>query len=44
MFKRVNGIYQHCNSAHLHQYLSEFDFQYNHRVALEVNDEQRADR
>ncbi len=22
----VSGVYQHCNCAHLHRYLSEFDF------------------
>jgi hypothetical protein len=45
VFKRgMNGIYQHCNSAHLHRYLSEFDFRYNNRVALKVDDQQRADR
>jgi hypothetical protein len=45
VFKRgMNGIYQHCDSAHLHRYLSEFDFRYNNRVALKVDDHQRADR
>lgn len=45
VFKRgMNGIYQHCNSAHLHRYLSEFDFRYNNRVPLKVNDHERADR
>jgi hypothetical protein len=39
----MNGIYQHCHSAHLHRYLSEFDFRYNSRVALKVDDQQRAD-
>ena len=30
VFKRgMNGVYQHCSSAHLHRYLSEFDFRYN---------------
>jgi hypothetical protein len=27
----------------LHRYLAEFDFRYNNRVALEINDKQRAD-
>ena len=45
VFKRgMKGIYQHCSGAHLHRYLSEFDFRYNNRVALKVNDQQRADR
>jgi transposase-like protein len=42
VFKRgMNGVYQHCSSDHLHRYLAEFDFRYNHRVALEVNDVER---
>jgi hypothetical protein len=28
----------------LHRYLSEFDFRYNNRVALGVNDEARSER
>src|SRR6266404_5642797 len=44
IFKRgMTGIYQHCDSKHLHRYLAEFDFRYNNRVALEINDKQRAD-
>ncbi len=44
VFKRgMTGIYQHCSSAHLHRYLSEFDFRYNNRVALKVNDVERAE-
>jgi hypothetical protein len=42
VFKRgMNGVYQHCSSEHLHRYLAEFDFRYNHRAALEVDDGQR---
>jgi len=37
----MNGVYQHCGSQHLHRYLAEFDFRYNHRAALEINDTQR---
>lgn len=44
IFKRgMKGVYQHCGKQHLHRYLSEFDFRYNNRVALGVNDAQRAD-
>jgi hypothetical protein len=44
IFKRgMEGIYQHCDASHLHRYLAEFDFRYNNRVALEINDAQRAD-
>lgn len=43
IFKRgMKGVYQHCREKHLHRYLSEFDFRYNHRVALGVNDDARA--
>jgi transposase-like protein len=44
IFKRgMTGVYQHCNHKHLHRYLAEFDFRYNNRIALEINDSQRAD-
>lgn len=43
IFKRgMTGIYQHCSEKHLHRYLSEYDFRYNAREALGVNDEARA--
>ena len=43
VFKRgMRGTYQHCAEKHLHRYLAEFDFRYNNRVALGVNDEARA--
>jgi transposase-like protein len=45
VFKRgMKGVYQHCKEKHLHRYLSEFDFRYSNRVALGVNDVERADR
>ena len=44
VFKRgMKGTYQHCAEKHLHRYLAEFDFRYNNRVALGVNDLARAD-
>lgn len=43
VFKRgMRGTYQHCKEKHLHRYLAEFDFRYNNRVKLGVDDEQRA--
>ena len=43
IFKRgMRGIYQHCGEKHLHRYLAEYDFRYNHRVALGFNDGDRA--
>jgi transposase-like protein len=45
VFKRgMKGTYQHCAEKHLHRYLAEFDFRYNNRIALGVNDEARADK
>jgi transposase-like protein len=39
IFKRgMKGIYQHCKEKHLHRYLAEFDFRYNHRVGLGYSD------
>lgn len=41
VFKRgMRGIYQHCGEAHLHRYLSEFEFRYNTRA---ITDAERAD-
>ena len=43
VFKRgMRGTYQHCGEKHLHRYLAEFDFRYNNRKALGVEDEARA--
>jgi transposase-like protein len=45
IFKRgMRGIYQHCGKNHLHRYLAEFDFRYNNRIALGVNDVARAEQ
>lgn len=44
IFKQgMKGVYQHCAEKQLHRYLSEFDFRYSNRVALGVNDGERAD-
>ncbi len=44
VFKRgMHGVYQHCGEAHLHRYLSEFDFRYNRRTALGYSDLMRAE-
>jgi hypothetical protein len=37
------GVYHHVSEAHLHRYLAEFDFRYNQRSALGVDDNARAD-
>jgi hypothetical protein len=33
----TKGIYQHCGEQHLHRYLAEYEFRYNHREALGWN-------
>lgn len=44
IFKRgMKGVYQHCEYQHLQRYLAEFDFRYNNRIALSVDDQERAD-
>jgi ISXO2 transposase-like protein len=44
IFKRgLVGTYQHMDKKHLDRYLAEFDFRFNNRAALDVNDVQRAD-
>jgi transposase-like protein len=37
------GTYQHCDSKHFHRYLAEFDFRFNNRAKLGIDDTQRAD-
>ena len=39
----VYGTYHHVSEAHLHRYLAEFDFRYNHRQRLGVDDTARTD-
>jgi hypothetical protein len=42
IFKRgMKGVYQHCRAKHLKRYLAEFDFRYNERDGLGVNDNDR---
>jgi transposase-like protein len=44
IFKRgMKGNYQHCAEKHLHRYLAEFDFRFNHRIKLGFTDGERAD-
>jgi len=45
IFKRgIIGVYQHCSEKHLHRYVAEFDFRYNNRSRLGIEDAERADR
>lgn len=38
----ITGVYHHVSQEHLKRYLCEFDFRYNERIALGVDDMQRA--
>jgi transposase-like protein len=44
IFKRgMRGVYQHCGEKHLHRYLAEYDFRYNHRSKLGIEDGERTE-
>jgi len=44
IFKRgMRGVYQFCGEQHLHRYLAEFEFRYNNRAALGIEDTERTD-
>lgn len=42
--KGMSGVYQHCSEKHLHRYVGEFEFRFNNRTKLGVDDAKRADR
>jgi transposase-like protein len=45
LFKRgIIGVYHHVSEAHLHRYLAEFDFRYNNRSRLGIEDTARANK
>ncbi len=45
IFKRgIFGCYFHVSERHLHRYAAEFDFRYNNRIGLGIDDVTRADR
>ncbi len=37
----IVGTFHHVSEQHLQRYVTEFDFRYNHRTALGVNDNER---
>ncbi len=37
----MTGVYQHCGKQHLKRYVGEFDFRYNNRVRLGIDDAAR---
>lgn len=38
----IYGVYHHVSEGHLHRYLAEFDFRYNTRAKLGIDDTERA--
>ena len=40
----IYGVYQHVSEHHLKRYLAEFDFRYNERIALGIDDTERTMR
>ena len=42
--KGMVAVYQHCSEQHLKRYLTEFDFRYNNRIAVGVDDSERTIR
>jgi len=40
----INGTFHHVSKGHLHRYCSEFEFRHNNRIALGVDDTERAAR
>jgi transposase-like protein len=42
--RAIMGTYHSISEAHLHRYLKEFDFRYNNRSALDVEDVERTDK
>jgi ISXO2-like transposase domain len=44
MKRGVHGVYHHVSQQHLKRYLAEFDFRYNERSALGVEDTERMTR
>jgi hypothetical protein len=40
----IYGVYHHVSETHLKRYLAEFDFRYNERIALGIDDAERTMR
>jgi transposase-like protein len=40
----ITGVYQHVSPTHLKRYVGEFDFRYNNRIGLGVNDFERTEK
>jgi len=44
MKRGKKGVYRHCAEKHWHRHLAEFDFRCSNRIALGVDDQDRADK
>jgi transposase-like protein len=44
MKRGITGVYHHTSQAHLKRYLAEYDFRYNERAALGIDDAERTAR
>lgn len=45
VFKRgIPGVYQHVSPTHLKRYAAEFDFRFNNRAGLGINDMERTEK
>ncbi len=44
MKRGINGVYHHVSQQHLKRYLAEYDFRYNEREKLGVNDAERMEK
>ena len=40
----IVGSFHHVSKGHLHRYVDEFEFRYNNRIALGIDDDERARR
>jgi transposase-like protein len=40
----LNGVYQHVSPTHLKRYVAEFDFRYNNRIGLGIDDVARTEK
>ena len=40
--REITGVYHSVSETHLHRHLKEFDFRYNNRSKLGVEDKERA--
>ena len=40
----INGTYQHVSPRHLKRYVGEFDFRFNNRAGLDVDDMVRTEK